>query len=185
MIIVAPLTIDAARMESGREALVALRNRFGLQGLFDSPTAGDSASGTGIALYVTIEPRLPSTSPVTAVVVIDARSRAEKTEEGMARRPDHNADMPMPCDQVTRCRTRHSLECRHSVIDVVGTRIGIREAGALVNGIYQVGAIVLAVAQMFRIECSGDHRQSIVGIQSHFPRVADRGDYRLSDSVRA
>src|SRR5579863_7658371 len=180
MIIVAPLTIDAARTESRREALVAFRNRLGCQGLFYCSIAGDSASGTRIALYVTIEPRLPATSPVTAVVVIDARSSAEKTEEGVARRTDHNADMPMPCDQVARCRTRHSLECRHSVIDVIGTRIGIREAGTLVNGLYQVRAIMLGVAQMLRIECSGDHRQSIVGIQSHFPRVADRGDYRLS-----
>lgn len=64
---------------------------------------------------------------------------------------------------------RHSLESRYAVIDVIRTSIGIGEARILVDRMHQVGAVVLRVAQMFRIKGRGDDGQSLIDVESGFP----------------
>jgi len=75
----------------------------------------------------------------------------------MTRRPDDDAYVSMPSNQVTRLGARYSLETRRPVIDVIGTGIRIRETGTLVDRMYQVRAIMLSITEMLRIECCGYH----------------------------
>jgi|SRR5579872_1622131 len=126
-----------------------------------SPSAhSPNTRGTCVArvrLHITIEPGLTATSPISIGVVIDAGPTAQKAEEGMTRRPDDDAYVSMPSNQVTRLGARYSLETRRPVIDVIGTGIRIRETGTLVDRMYQVRAIMLSITEMLRIECCGYH----------------------------
>ncbi len=74
----------------------------------------------------------------------------------MTRGPDNDTYMSMPRDQVARFGMRYSLETRCPIIDVIRAGIGIGKAGALVDGVHQMGAIMLRVVQMFGIESRCD-----------------------------
>jgi hypothetical protein len=61
--------------------------------------------------------------------------------------PHHKISWLRPCD---------ALKSFHSRVEVLGIRIGIREAGALINRVYEMGAVVLGISQALRIERNGE-----------------------------
>jgi len=56
-----------------------------------------------------------------------------------------------------------ALKMFDSIVEIVGGRIVVGEAGALVNRMNQMRAVLSGIAADFRIEGGGDHSQSVVG----------------------
>ena len=151
-----------------REQLRLLDSRGGrrVESIWPAVSKGRTDSGAscaGIILDVTIEPRLSSMDPVGSIVAIDARPCGHEAEEDMFRRPDDDANMPAPHDQVAGLRLRDPLKALDPDIEIVGTGVGIGKAGAFVDRMNQVRAIVSGIAAHFRIERRRDHAQAVVG----------------------
>ena len=118
-------------------------------------------------LDIAIEPGLSPTDPVGTSVVIDSRACAHEAEEDMARRPDDNARVAAPHDQIAGLRVRNPQESLDSFIELVGVRIGIGETRSLINRMHQVRAVVTGVlTQHSGIEGGGNHSHAIVRSQS-------------------
>ena len=60
--------------------------------------------------------------------------------------------MPVPHDQIAGLRLLDPLETLHSVINIVGTRVGIGKSGAFVDRVNQVRTVVSSIAANFRIK---------------------------------
>ncbi len=128
-------------------------------------SASHRASNTTILLHVAIEPGLSPTAPVSASVIIRPRPAAQKTEEHVPRRSDHNSRMPPPHHQIRSLRLRHSLKSRRPVVQVVRTRVRIRKSRPLVDRMHHVRAVMLRVSWRFRIQRRGNHRQPVIRTQ--------------------
>ena len=89
-------------------------------------------------LDVAVEPDFSAFFPVVRVVVVNAWPATQPAEEDTLRRIDHNSHMPGPDDQISRLRTRHSLEVIGSVVEIGRTRVGIGKASAKIYGVHKV-----------------------------------------------
>jgi hypothetical protein len=114
-------------------------------------------SCAGSVLDVTIKPRVSSTHPVGSVVAINPWPRAHEAEEDVLGRPDYDSYMPVPNDQIAGLRVLDPLKSLDSVIEIVGTGIGIGKSSAFVYRMHQVRAVVSGIATHFRIKRGRDH----------------------------
>ena len=80
----------------------------------------------------------------------------------MPRWPNYDPHVAPPNDQIAGFGLVDSLKSFYSGIEIPGTRVGIGESGFFVNGMDQVRTVTAGMAAHFRIECSSNHRQTIV-----------------------
>ena len=81
--------------------------------------------------------------------------------------------MPAPHHQIAGFGLVDSLKSLNPGVQIPGTGIGIGESGFFVNGMDQVRTVRAGMAAHFRIECSSNHRQTIVLTQR--PIAVSRG----------
>jgi len=91
------------------------------------------------------------------LVVVNSWSRTQEAEEDVPRRPDHNARVPVPHDQIARLRLRYSLKPLDSDIEIVGACVTIGEASPLVDGMNQVRTVATRMEAHLGIQRGGDH----------------------------
>ena len=70
--------------------------------------------------------------------------------------------MPMPDDQVASLGMKNAPKALHAVIEIVGSRVFVRETGALINRMHHVGTITVGDEVSLRIECGRNYGQPIV-----------------------
>ena len=130
-----------------RNNCVKLDSRGGrrVASIWRSPTercADRATSRAGTVFDVTIEASLSAIDPVRGIVAVNPRPCTHEAEKNVTGWSDHNSDMPAPHDQVAGLRVRDPLKPLDSIIEIVGTGVGIGKARALVNGMYQVRTVV-------------------------------------------
>ena len=123
------------------------------------------ASGAATVLDVAIKARLPSADPIGSSIVINLRARAHEAEEDVPRRSDDNSCVPMPHDQIAGLRLHDASKLVRLHRRDRRSSHNVGEAGALVNGVNQVRAVVAGIAAHFGIERGGDHGQTVVRSQ--------------------
>jgi hypothetical protein len=140
------------------------------------PPARFRASRAGMILQIAIKPWLSATAPVCALVVIRSRPGAQKAEEDVPRRSDHNPRMPVPHHQIRGLRLRDPLKSFHPIVEIVGIRIGVGKPRSLVNCMHEVRAVVFREARCLCIKRGSDYRQPIVRTQPPLagPRILSR-----------
>jgi len=74
--------------------------------------------------------------------------------------------MSGPDDEIGRLRVQHSAKTGHTVVQIVGIRIGIRKSSALINGVHQMRAVASRRAGPFGTQRNRDHRRTIVAVQT-------------------
>src|SRR6202008_4642534 len=108
-------------------------------------------------LDVTIKARVSSAHPVSSIVAVNPRSGAHEAEEDVLGGPDHDPHMPVPNDQIAGLRMFDPLKSLDPVVEVIGTGVGVRKSGALVNRMHQMRAVMPGIAADFRIQRRRDH----------------------------
>src|SRR5271165_4326828 len=116
-----------------------------------------------LILDVSIKSRLAPGSPITAFVVTDLGARTHKAEEHVPRWANHNSRVPVPYDYIAWLRIGNAAKAFDPVIQIVGGRISIGEAGFFVDGVNQMRTIVTGVPAEFGIESGRDHGKAVVG----------------------
>ena len=116
-----------------------------------------SASRARNALYVAIKPRDSTSRPVGRLIVINPRPGSQEAEEDVPRGPDDNSRVPGPHDHIAGLRVPDTAKTFDSVIEIVGTGVGVAETGALVNCMHEMRAVMAAVAPHLGIEGGSDH----------------------------
>src|SRR5262249_23417555 len=120
--------------------------------------------GTGFRLHIPIEAGLPTTAPVAALVVGDpGPPAAQKAEERVSRRMDHDACVSMPHNDVSWLRARDALKSLGSRIQIFGICIGIGKTRFLVDVVYQMRAVAPDVMDLFPIHRRREHCLAVVG----------------------
>ena len=90
---------------------------------------------------------------------------AQGTEERVAPGIDNNADVSGPHHQIAGMGVLHSSKVIGAVVEIRGGRVNIGEAGAIVDGVNQVGAVDVPTAVQMGIECGGNHRRAFAACQ--------------------
>jgi hypothetical protein len=68
----------------------------------------------------------------------------------------------MPDDQIASLRVKNPAKPIHTVIEIVGARVYVRETGTLVNRMHQVGTVTICAEASLRIECGRNYGQPII-----------------------
>ncbi len=79
----------------------------------------------------------------------------------MRLRPNHNADMPVPDDQIRGLRMLDALKSLNSRIKIFGIGVGIRETSALVDRMNQMRAVSTLVPRSGGVQRDVNHRRAI------------------------
>ena len=153
---------DVGELTRGWRCRVGLLLFFGSSGR----CADCGASGARAVFDVAIEAGFSAGGPVGALVVIDPGPCAHEAEEDVPRGADDNAGVAVPHDQIAGLRVTDALKALDSVVQIVGARVFIGEAGAFVDRVNQMRAVVSRITADFRIERGRDDGETVIGSQS-------------------
>jgi hypothetical protein len=128
--------------------------------------AHGGAAGARIVLDVAVEAGLSTSDPVAGVVVIGPGACRQKAEKDVAGRPDDNSRVSRPHDHIAGLRLRDAAESFHACVEIIRTRIDVREARALVDIVNKVRTVVGGIAPHFGVERNSDHVLSVIASQS-------------------
>jgi len=121
---------------------------------------GESVRGDGF--YVAEEARAAFLFPVTRIVGGDGGAGVEQAEEGMLRGVDDDAGVAEPDDEVSGLRIEDALELAEAGVEVGGGRVGVGEAGALVESVDEVGAVGGEGSVVAGVEGGAENGESVI-----------------------
>lgn len=118
-----------------------------------------------VGFEVAIEPGGASSLPVGGVVLGGSGAVAQGAEEGVAPGIDNNADVSWPNYEVTGLRVMHSSKVVIATIEIGRGSVGIGEAGAIINGMDQVGAVDARSPVQIGVEGGGNDGGAFMACQ--------------------
>ena len=97
--------------------------------------------------YILQEAKLASLDPISRSVRRDLDAAVKGAKEGMLLRLQHDPDVSLPYNQISRRRMVCTCESREPLIETTRGRILIGNAHALIERVHKVGTIQLSSAE--------------------------------------